>query len=292
MSGAWSPVVIPAMFVATGLSLLVALVPLLFDPITFCPAVESRYGYGAGVAVFVAGVSAWVLTAALALTSWVRCATTDPGRPPLPTQMDEFPELEGRRLHTCSRCHLVKTPRTHHCSLCKRCVVRFDHHCPWVNNCVGLRNHKFFFLFTVWASLTALDTVASLLARYALTGWRFCLLDIAVLPAIVVSSLGGIFTVSMAVSHSSLIARNLTTQEFEAVHFDRFRRPGQQPAASAAASPPRPAARPADYHDLGCVRNCQSVLGSDLCCLLCPVVPGVQADFPHPRYPDQAIIST
>jgi hypothetical protein len=54
--------------------------------------------------------------------------------------------------HICSKCNCVKVPRAHHCSLCQRCVMRMDHHCPWVNNCVGLKNHKYFIQFLVYAS--------------------------------------------------------------------------------------------------------------------------------------------
>jgi palmitoyltransferase len=28
-----------------------------------------------------------------------------------------------------------------------------DHHCPWINNCVGHKNHKFFLLFLIYATL-------------------------------------------------------------------------------------------------------------------------------------------
>jgi hypothetical protein len=56
----------------------------------------------------------------------------------------------------CHKCNCVKIPRAHHCSLCQRCVMRMDHHCPWVNNCVGLKNHKFFIQFLVYASAACL----------------------------------------------------------------------------------------------------------------------------------------
>eukprot|EP00347_Sterkiella_histriomuscorum_P018539 403345126 len=50
----------------------------------------------------------------------------------------------------CPECEVIRTPRSRHCNICKKCVDRFDHHCPWINNCVGVRNHKFFYLFILF----------------------------------------------------------------------------------------------------------------------------------------------
>ena len=53
----------------------------------------------------------------------------------------------------CPRCEVLTTPRSHHCSICDRCVERWDHHCPWIDNCVGIRNHNYFFLHLISATL-------------------------------------------------------------------------------------------------------------------------------------------
>jgi len=47
--------------------------------------------------------------------------------------------------------------RAHHCSTCGTCTLRMDHHCPWIVNCVGVRNHRAFYLFTVYMTLGGLQ---------------------------------------------------------------------------------------------------------------------------------------
>ena len=49
----------------------------------------------------------------------------------------------------CRQCSLSLPPRAQHCRYCDCCVMKYDHHCPWVSNCIGLRNHRWFFMFVV-----------------------------------------------------------------------------------------------------------------------------------------------
>merc|ERR1719183_2347208 len=58
----------------------------------------------------------------------------------------------GERRH-CKWCLKYKPDRCHHCRVCNTCVLRMDHHCPWVYNCIGFRNHKYFFLLLVYATI-------------------------------------------------------------------------------------------------------------------------------------------
>lgn len=54
---------------------------------------------------------------------------------------------------SCEICNRWKPIRAHHCSMCGKCNLKMDHHCPWINNCVGLRNHRAFYLFTLYMTV-------------------------------------------------------------------------------------------------------------------------------------------
>ena len=56
----------------------------------------------------------------------------------------------------CATCHIIRPPGASHCSTCDNCVLNFDHHCGFLGNCVGKRNHKYFYLFTLFGTITTL----------------------------------------------------------------------------------------------------------------------------------------
>ena len=84
---------------------------------------------------------------------------------------DEFRVVQEKFLRPCTICKSVKPPRAHHCRRCGRCVMRMDHHCPWVSNCIGLKNTKFFLLFTFYVTLLAVFNIADYVTRGVLI-WK------------------------------------------------------------------------------------------------------------------------
>ena len=56
----------------------------------------------------------------------------------------------------CSTCNINRPPGASHCGICNNCVLEFDHHCVFVSNCVGKRNHKYFYLFSLFGSLSSI----------------------------------------------------------------------------------------------------------------------------------------
>ncbi|KAI7815779.1 DHHC palmitoyltransferase-domain-containing protein [Gamsiella multidivaricata] len=79
---------------------------------------------------------------------------------------------DGRR-RWCDICKIGKPDRCHHCSECDKCVLRMDHHCPWVGNCIGYNNHKFFYLFILYASVVSIWVVATMIP-FLVTAIRRC----------------------------------------------------------------------------------------------------------------------
>jgi len=67
------------------------------------------------------------------------------------TELSENRNADNIKYRYCAICMAAKPERAHHCKRCNKCYLRMDHHCFWINNCVGYNNHKYFFMFLLYA---------------------------------------------------------------------------------------------------------------------------------------------
>lgn len=210
----------------------------------------------------------------LTLSSFYRAATTNPGGVPQGaewrTPSRPPPGLQERKRGTgeprwCRHERCYKPDRAHHSSAMGRVVLRMDHHCLWMGNTVGFRNHKFFFLFLLYAN-----------AACGYFGWNIIeLLVHATLPALssfLLIGAEGLMAVLSAVLgpfflfHCWLLLRNKTTIEVMEGH----RSTEAADAEPNKADGPREAAGASPY-DLGPFRNVCSVLGENPLLWLLPL---------------------
>ncbi len=111
----------------------------------------------------------WTLGCFLVLDSllfWTlyRLASTDPGC----VDPAEWGELVDQSKHICferkrngtrrfcRKTRLYKPDRAHFCRATRRLILRYDHHCIFVDASIGLRNHKYFIQFLMYASAACL----------------------------------------------------------------------------------------------------------------------------------------
>jgi len=71
-------------------------------------------------------------------------------------------------LRFCCTCKIYKpNNQVTHCRECNVCVRRMDHHCKWFGTCVGLRNYRYFLLFTLTTALYAFIALIGSLVFWA-----------------------------------------------------------------------------------------------------------------------------
>ncbi|CRH01036.1 palmitoyltransferase, putative [Plasmodium relictum] len=194
----------------------------------------------------------------LFLLSFIKCASTDPGK--VPRNWGFYVGDDVKRRRYCKICNVWKPDRTHHCSACNRCVLNMDHHCPWINNCVGFFNRRFF-MQLLFYGLICLFIVASQTFHYifidnayAYSDERFhekssfITLEYTYASIVLFLTFVLIFAlVPFTKFHLKLISKNSTTIENMDMYNQEY-----------------------NIYNIGCENNAKQVFGNNVLCWLCP----------------------
>ncbi|CBZ14724.1 conserved hypothetical protein [Leishmania braziliensis MHOM/BR/75/M2904] len=188
------------------------------------------------------------VTALISVMVLLLCGLSDPGvkqrQPPPPPgappheshwcereYVDQHGHAHQARLEVkwCYSCNVYRPYRGVHCRYCDRCVARRDHHCPWTGTCIGAKNYRSYFVL-VWVLSVMLFTalcggIQSLVQRVIRhskvssvnedrpSAFTSALIDTYCLEPIliVLSFIFGLLAWSLALYHTYLISRNLTS---------------------------------------------------------------------------------
>jgi len=114
----------------------------------------------------------------------------------------------------CHSCHILRPPRSKHCRVQRRCVLMFDHYCPFVGNTIGLYNYPYFVAFLLFISLSEIGfSITWFIYMKHITSQRS--FDLFAFFTGVVIALFMLPCASMAIYHTTLIVKNLTTNEHQ-----------------------------------------------------------------------------
>ncbi|CAA9989229.1 palmitoyltransferase, putative [Plasmodium knowlesi strain H] len=194
----------------------------------------------------------------LFLLSFIKCASTDPGK--VPRNWGFYIGDDVKRRRYCKICNVWKPDRTHHCSACNRCVLNMDHHCPWINNCVGFFNRRFFiqllFYGLICLFIVAVQTFHYIFIdnanAYIEDGFHdkssFVALEYTYASIVLFLTFVLIFAlVPFTKFHLKLISKNSTTIENMDIYNQDY-----------------------NMYNVGCEDNAKQVFGNNILCWMCP----------------------
>ncbi|SCP05164.1 palmitoyltransferase DHHC2, putative [Plasmodium ovale] len=194
----------------------------------------------------------------LFLLSFIKCASTDPGK--VPRNWGFYVGDDVKRRRYCKICNVWKPDRTHHCSACNRCVLNMDHHCPWINNCVGFFNRRFFiqllFYGLICLFIVAVQTFHYIFIdnanAYLDDGFHekssFVALEYTYASIVLFLTFVLIFAlVPFTKFHLKLISKNSTTIENMDIYNQEY-----------------------NIYNVGCEDNAKQVFGNNILCWMCP----------------------
>lgn len=117
------------------------------------------------------------------------------------------------KIKLCSHCKTYKPPRAHHCSTCRRCYLKYDHHCSLLDTCIGFHNYKFFFQFMVLNIVSIGFFLITIFVHMLAKDVEETHVTVNYIVAMVLFSIGFVFSMSLLIFHTWLVGMNETTIE-------------------------------------------------------------------------------